>query len=254
MIGAVSALAIAAGLVSGCGASSDQGRVAAQVSPTSLADSPAGTTSTTTSTTTKPADSATTKALGAYPPADPKAPTMAGYDEFSRSRAGTVFMEPASLVAAKAAAEKAAAESTSSSSTSTSSPTDGATIPNPSGGSTTPSSPTTSAPSPSPTGTTPTPSPTPTAPKTAKEATASMKVDGAPVIAKAGTQIPSTSPLFTVSAIQADKVVLKLNEGKFPGGTNTVDIAGGASVTLSNPSTNKTIVIEVVSITPGTAK
>ncbi len=245
MIGGLSALVIAAGLAAGCGAASnDEGRVAAQVSPAGqLNQNATPSTSTTTSTTTA-TDGATTKALGAYPPADPKSPTMNGYDEFSKARAGQIFVEPGSLQAAKAAAEKASAASTASP-TDTAAPTGlaapGTAAPIAPAGSTAPTAPT------APTGTTPA---VPVTGSKPAQATANLKVDGAPVIAKPGVQVPSTNPLFTVKTVQKDKVVMELITGSFPGGSKTVDIAAGASVTLSNPSTKATIVIEVVSITP----
>lgn len=254
MIGAISALALAAGLVSGCGATSDGGSVAAQATPAPATATPATgapATSTTTTTTTTAANPATTKALGAYPAADPKAPSIGGYEEFSKARAGQIFIEPASLQAAKAAATSAAAASTTAA---TSSGTTGAVVPatgatatgdtTTTGGTTTPASGST------------TPSSGSTTPALAvagskpASATASLKVDGAPLFAKPGVQVPSVDPVFTVKSVLADKIVLELITGSFPGGSKTVDIAAGASVTLSNPSTKKTIVIEVVSITP----
>jgi hypothetical protein len=45
-------------------------------------------------------------------------------------------------------------------------------------------------------------------------------------------------------------VTLKLNSGTFPGGSSTIDIAAGASVTLSNPTTGAAIFILVKSIMP----
>ncbi len=252
MIGVLAVLA--ASFVAGCGGANSGGHVAAQEAPTS--SDPAAATA------AAPAEDPTTKALGAFPEADPNAPTLRNLDRFSESRAGTVFQEPASVTAA----------STSSSDTSTASDptgTGGATSSGDSGATqqSAPATPDTSSPS---TGDTTTTGSTPSSggttsggttssgggtttgstgdtTKKASAYTANMEVDGAPVIAKVDTKVPTTSPYFVVASIDADKVVLRLISGSFGTG-DTVDIAKGASVTLSNPSSGSTIVIKVVDI------
>lgn len=253
MIGVLAVLA--ASFVAGCGGANSGGHIAAQEAPASSDPAAAATA-------TAPAEDPTTKALGAFPEADPNSPTLRNLDRFSESRAGTVFQEPASVAAA----------STSSSDNSTASDatgTGGATSSGDSGATqqSAPAPSDTSSPS---TGDTTTTGSTPSSgdttsggstgsgggttkgstgdtTKKASAYTANMEVDGAPVIAKVDTKVPTASPYFVVASIDADKVVLRLISGSFGTG-DTVDIAKGASVTLSNPSSGSTIVIKVVDI------
>jgi len=232
MIGALAVLA-AASLAAGCGGDTSGGHVAQQAAQTQTA-------ATTDPAAAAPAADATSQALGAFPPANERAPSFRGFDQFDSSRAGTAFQEPASV---------AAARNSSDTGTGTAQPTAGsipvtaAPVP---GGTTEPTTQTT----PTTEGTTTTGSDTT---KTASSRTVNLDVDGAPVIAKVGTQIPASNPLFAVQSVTADKVVLKLNSGSFPGGSSTVDIAKGASVTLSNPASGNTVVITVVTIGEATA-
>ena len=79
---------------------------------------------------------------------------------------------------------------------------------------------------------------------------ARAEVDGVAQSLKVGTKIPAEAPLFSVKTIATTKVTLELLTGTFPGGGNTIDIAAGASVTLSNPTSGAAIAILVRSITP----
>lgn len=234
MIGALAILA-ASLAAAGCGGGTSGGHVAAQEAPaeTAPADGAAP------ATTSNPADDARSKALGAFPPAQEGKASFKDLSKFDRARAGTVFQPPASVVAAQASKQASAAPDPSAPTvapvssdpqpvTGSTEPTSGSTQPSPEADATA--------------------APSDGTDKKSNDTTASLDVDGTPVFAKVGTRIPSQNPLFTVESVTADKTVLKLNSGSFPGGSSTVDIAKGASVTLSNPASGNTVVIKVLDI------
>ncbi len=221
--GTIATLIIATGLLAGCGGSG--GHTAEQSAPTTTAPA-TGTAATAAAPATKDAAGSV---VSAFPAEDPKAPKFKHYDRFSIFAAGGIFVPPA---AAQAAANPTTTAPATGAPATTSS---GA----PSSGSTAPSTAATS-------GITDDAD----APRTASVNVAQAEIDGEKRTLKKGDKIPSASPLFTVATVEATKVTLKLNSGSFPGGSNTIDIAAGASVTLSNPTSGATISVLVRSITP----
>ncbi len=183
---------------------------------------------------TNPGDEARSQALGAFPPANERSPSFRQFTQFDKSRAGQIFQPPASVAAARQPDEPAPAPAPTGTDAAAPQPT----------------APASNDPQPESTVAEPekdTPSKESGDTKAAKEYTAKLDVDGSPVIATAGTQIPADNPLFTVESVTADKTVLKLNSGSFADG-DTITIAKGASVTLSNPASGATVVIRVVDI------
>lgn len=236
MIGALAILA--ASFAAGCGGGTSGGHIAAQEAPAESAPADG----TAPAPATSPGDEARSQALGAFPPADERAPSFRQFSQFDKSRAGRIFQPPASVVAAQESAESESAPDASAPQSSAPPASEPQQAPGPSG-------PATGEPS---GGTTPSGGSGDT--KIVNDFTANLDVDGSPVIAKAGTQIPAENPLFTVDSVTADKTVLKLNSGSFADG-DTITIAKGASVTLSNPASGNTVVIKVVDIAkPGATR
>ncbi len=232
MIGVLAILA-ASFTAAGCGGGGNsEGHVASQEAPAPAA--PADGTAAPAET-ANPADEARSKALGAFPPAAEGKATLKDLSRFDRSRAGNIFQPPASVASARAT-DAPAAPATGSDTQPVAPATSGQAPADPA----TPAEPEKAA--------DPEKSGDQSGDKKSNDTTASLDVDGTPVFAKVGTQIPSQNPLFTVESVTADKTVLKLNSGSFPGGSSTVDIAKGASVTLSNPASGNTVVIKVLDI------
>lgn len=217
--GTLATLILAGGLIAGCGGSG--GYTADQAAPTTTAPA-----ASTTPPAAAPADQASS-VVSAFPAEDPKAPTFKRFDRFPISEAGRIFVAPESVRAATASAPTAGAPTTATSG----------------GGAPAPTAPTAPA-------TTSGVSDVSGTPRTASVNVAQAEVDGAKQTLKKGDKVPAANPLFTVVTVEATKVTLKLNSGSFPGGSNTIDIAAGASVTLSNPTTGAAIAILVRSITP----
>ncbi len=211
MTGILASLTLTAGVIAGCGAGG--GSVAEQSAPATTT-TPATTTPVAAPTT---AEDPTKGVVKAIPAEDPKDAHFKRFDEFPMDGASRIFVAP----------------SVAQTSTSAAAGTGGAT--GTTGGTTT--------------------TPTTTTPSTSNVRTnavnvAQGQVDGKSQTLQVGTQIPTGSPMFTVQSIDTAKVTLKLNSGTFPGGSNTIDIAAGASVTLSNPTTGAAIFILVRSILP----
>lgn len=213
MNGILTALAVTAITVAGCGASG--GTVAEQSAPA------AGTTPATPAA-AAPAtvEDPTNGVVKAIPAADPKDAQFKRFDRFPVALASGAFAMP------KGAIPKPAATGT------------GGTTGTGTGTGTTTTTTTT---------TTPT---TSTNVRSNAVNIAQVAIDGKAQTLQVSSQIPATNPMFTVQSIDAAKVTLKLNSGTFPGGSSTIDIAAGASVTLSNPTTGAAIFILVKSIMP----
>jgi hypothetical protein len=231
MIGAVTVLVVSGALVAGCGGAED-GFTAAQDAP-SATPAAGSTPAASAAAPATPVETPESKALGAYPEASKTKPTFRSYDNFSRTRAGKIFVSP---IPPKGETP-AAAPSDSSGSTST--PT--ISVP---GGSTGTGGTGTSGGA---TGTTtPAPSPIPTVGPVGSGYTASVDVSGATQNVKVGDILQGQ---FTVKTITADTITIELIAGSFPGGTNTMDIKVGGSATLTDPA-GTTYVVSVKSITP----
>lgn len=224
MNGALAGAILIASIAAGCGASG--GHTAAESAPVSSPAAAAGTPAP--GAAAAPATPGASSVLSTYPAEDPKAAKIRSYDEFSVLRAGSVFVPPTSVQQAETPASTTpdatgpVTSTTSVGSTGTSGTTTG-------------------------TGSTAgTAEPT----RTQSVNIAQADVNGEKQVLKAGDKVPATDPVFTVDSISGTNVKLKLISGSFPGGSQTMDIAAGASVTLSNPASGKAIAILVRSITP----
>ena len=216
MNGILTALAVSAVAVAGCGASG--GTVAQQSAPA------AGTTTTPGTAATAPAVEAdpTNGVVKAIPAADPKDAQFKRFDQFPMLLASGAFAVPVAARPKKTATADPLAGTGTTTATGT-------------------------------TTTTTTTTPVPTTTTNARQGAvniAQVSIDGKAQTLQVNAQIPAGSPLFTVQSIDSAKVTLKLNSGTFPGGSSTIDIAAGASVTLSNPTSGAAIFILVKSIMP----
>lgn len=100
--------------------------------------------------------------------------------------------------------------------------------------------------------TTPTTTPTtPGAPTTAPPVEgfeADFDIGGEPVVARLGDAVPPETQQFTVKAITAGSVVLELNGGLLPDGSDTVTLKEGESITLVNQTSRKTYRLRLLDI------
>jgi hypothetical protein len=231
-IGAV-AVAAAAGILAGCGSGGGSSSPSGQSPPAA----------------TPPAASATPSAqagaggasVSAVTPVSGQlaAPngdaTIAGYSRFDAKRAAVIFHDPTAvdptLPATTGSTPSAAPASTQSAGSA------GTTLPAPSPAAAPSSASTTTK--------------APAAPAPALEAT--MEISGDEVVVRAKDQIPSDTKQFTVQKIGASSVTLKLNAGQLPGGSSTIVVKKGESITLTNQSTGASYQIKVTGIHAQTA-
>lgn len=215
MFGTLASVLACAGFVAGCGGS---GYTAAESAPGSGSAAPAASTG-------APATPSASTALGTFAPTDPVTTleSYKGYQQFPKDRAGKIFVDP---TVKPAPAATTPALPVTSIPTTTTTP---ATTTTPTGG------------------TTPTTAETPM--PVATQYVASLDVSGEVQNAKVGDSVPASSPQFTVKAVSATKVTLKLNSGSLPGGGTEVEIAVGESITLSNPTSGASFVVKVTGIT-----
>lgn len=114
---------------------------------------------------------------------------------------------------------------------------------------------------PVPVGVTPTPVPTtstaPTAPGPAPAPSqapavqgyeADFDIGGEPVVARVGDAIPPDTQQFTVERVSLGSVVLKLNGGLLPDGSDTVTLKEGSSLTLVNQTSRVTYKLRLLEI------
>jgi hypothetical protein len=220
MFGTLASVLACAGFVAGCGGS---GYTAAESSPSSSSAAP-------TATAPAPATPNASTALGSYAASDPAntLETLRGYDQFPKGRAVKIFVDPTVKPEPVATTPVTSTPITSVPvTTTTPTTTTGGTSSSGSAAATS----------------TPTP--------VATQYVASLDTSGEVANARVGDQVPASSPQFTVKAITATKVTLKLNSGSLPGGGTEVEIAVGESITLSNPTTGASFVVKVTGITPG---
>jgi hypothetical protein len=224
MIGTVTVLVASGALVAGCGGAKD-GFTAAQDAP-SATPAAGSTPAASAAAPATPVETPESKALGAYPEASKTKPTFRSYDNFSRTRAGKIFVSPIAPKVEKATTTPSSTptnENPTSGGTGTGTgTTGGSTTPTPSGGTA-----------------------IPTVGPVGAGYSASIDVSGAIQTVKKGDVIQSQ---FTVKEITADTLTIELIAGTFPGGTNTMDIKVGASATLTDPA-GAQYVIAVKSIT-----
>jgi len=220
MFGTLASVLACAGFVAGCGGS---GYTAAESAPGS-GSAPAATS-------TAPATPSASSALGSYATSDPAntLETYKGYSQFPKTRASKIFVDPTVKPAEPTPATATPVTSVPVTTTTATTPA------------------TTTTPAPATGGTTPTTAETPT--PVATQYVASLDVSGEVQNAKVGDQVPASSPQFTVKALTATKLTLKLNSGSLPGGGTEVEIAVGESITLSNPTTGASYVVKVTGIT-----
>ena len=214
MYGTFAAVVACAGLAAGCGGG--EGYTAAESAPTSTTPAPAAVAPVT-------APPAAPGPLGAYAQSDPltgRDETFAGYQQFPKTRAGKIFVDPN-----EPPPEPVAPAVT---------PGAGSAI------TTVPLNPT------PPTGAAASALPTPVPVTT--QLSASLDISGVVQTVVVGDAVPATAPQFTVQSITSTIVTLKPNSGSLPGGSATLDLAVGKAVTLSNPSTKTNLVINVVEI------
>ena len=77
---------------------------------------------------------------------------------------------------------------------------------------------------------------------------ADFDIGGEPIVARAGDAIPPGTQQFTVDEIRAASVVLKLNGGLLPDGSDTVTVEVGKSVTLYNQTSSTSYRVRLLNI------
>jgi hypothetical protein len=164
--------------------------------------------------------------LGAVGPATAHGETLGGLGEF-----GTPHDAFRQQVSAQAPADTS---TTSTTSTTPSGPTGATGTPVP------PATPTTP-------GTTTAPAPTePVQSPVALQA--DFDISGEPVEAREGDAIPPETQQFTVKTISAGEVVLQLNGGLLPDGSDTITLKEGRSITLFNATAGHNYRIKLVDV------
>jgi len=161
--------------------------------------------------------------------------TIAGYSRFDAKRAAVIFHDPTAVDPTLPATTGSTPSATPASTQSTGSA--GTTLPAPAPAAAPSSASTTTK--------------APAAPAPALEAT--MEISGDEVVVRAKDQIPSDTKQFTVQKIGASSVTLKLNAGQLPGGSSTIVVKKGESITLTNQSTGASYQIKVTGIHAQTA-
>ena len=81
-----------------------------------------------------------------------------------------------------------------------------------------------------------------------QEYEADFDIGGEPVVARVGDAIPPETQQFTVDRISLGSVVLKLNGGLLPDGSDTVTLKEGASLTLVNQTSRVTYKLRLLEI------
>jgi hypothetical protein len=77
---------------------------------------------------------------------------------------------------------------------------------------------------------------------------ADFDISGEPVVAREGDAMPPDTQQFTVKTIGAKSVVLQLNAGLLPDGTDSVTLKEGESITLVNQTARQKYRIKLVDI------
>jgi hypothetical protein len=90
---------------------------------------------------------------------------------------------------------------------------------------------------------------TPATPVTSvKSLEADFDVSGEPVVAREGDSIPPDTQQFTVKTIGSSSVILQLNAGLLPDGSDTVTLKEGESITLYNQTARQGYKLRLVDI------
>jgi hypothetical protein len=165
--------------------------------------------------------------LGAVGPATAHGGTLGGLAEF-----GTPHDAFLQQVSAQAPAD------TSTTSTTPTGPTGATGTPVPPATPTTPGTPGTP-------GTTPAPTEPVQSPVALQ---ADFDIPGEPVEAREGDAIPPETQQFTVKTISAGEVVLQLNGGLLPDGSDTITLKEGRSITLFNATAGHNYRIKLVDV------
>jgi hypothetical protein len=98
------------------------------------------------------------------------------------------------------------------------------------------------------TGTAPAATPTPSEAPAVSRMEADFDIGGEPVVAHQGDAIPPGTQQFTVTGITASRVVLTLNGGLLPDGSDTVTLDEGESITLYNQTARTTYKVRLLDI------
>ncbi len=77
---------------------------------------------------------------------------------------------------------------------------------------------------------------------------ADFDIGGEPVVARMGDSIPPETQQFTVMTIGRSAVVLKLNGGLLPDGSDTITLKLGQSITLVNQTTKTTYKLRLLEV------
>lgn len=77
---------------------------------------------------------------------------------------------------------------------------------------------------------------------------ADFDIGGEPVVARPGDAIPPETQQFTIDKITVGAVVLKLNGGLLPDGSDTITLKEGQSITLGNQTSNVTYKLRLLEI------
>jgi hypothetical protein len=83
----------------------------------------------------------------------------------------------------------------------------------------------------------------PTAPVSAK-----VKVNSTSYTVSKGDKVPTSTPVFTISALSSQGVTFALISGQFDDGTSSVQVAEGTSVDAVSSTTHKTYTLSVTSL------
>ena len=233
-IGAL-AVAAAAGVLAGCGSGGGSSSSSGQPSNPPTPPAAASATPSASVSAAGGSVSAVTPVAGqlAQPNGDA---SIAGYSRFDAKRAAVIFHDPTAIDPTVPATSgptpsgaPVSAPASTASTSSTASATPAATTPP--AASSAPASATTTK-----------------APATAPALEATMEISGDEVVVRTKDQIPSDTKQFTVQKIGATSVTLKLNAGQLPGGSSTIVVKKGESITLTNQSTGASYQIKVTGI------
>jgi hypothetical protein len=78
--------------------------------------------------------------------------------------------------------------------------------------------------------------------------TAVIKVNGSTQTVAVGDKVPSSNPVFTITAITSSDVTFKLVSGQFADGSSSVTVSSGQAVKVVDSGSNKSFTLAVTSI------
>jgi len=89
-----------------------------------------------------------------------------------------------------------------------------------------------------------------TPPEPARAMEADFDISGEPVVAREGDSIPPDTQQFVIDRVGAREVLLTLNGGLLPDGTDSVTLAEGESITLYNATAKRSYRVKLVDLRP----